>query len=90
MKETKGFLLKTYLENDKPRIDGNASMHQHAYQYINQGHRHRKQEILKRSKNSCISYFRIHIKTDAFEDKSQNTTKSVVAHKERLQTIYQH
>ena len=69
MKETKGFLLKTYLENDKPRIDGNASMHQHAYQYINQGHRHRKQEILKRSKNSCISYFRIHIKTDAFEDK---------------------
>ena len=25
MKETKGFLLKTYLENHKPRVDGNTS-----------------------------------------------------------------
>ena len=42
MKETKGFLLKTYIENHKPRIDSNASactsIHQHVYQYSNQGY----------------------------------------------------
>ena len=73
MKETKGFLLKTYLENHKLRVDGNtstcASMHQHAYQYSNQGYRERKHEISEKTKNSYIGYFRIHIKTDVFEDK---------------------
>ena len=29
----------------------------------------------------------VHIKTDVFENKSQNTTKYVVSHKERLQTL---
>ena len=73
MKETKGFLLKIYLENHKPRIDGNtsacASTHQHVYQYSNWGYREGKHEISKRTKNSCISYFCVRIKTDAFEDK---------------------
>ena len=45
------------------------AMHQHAYQNSNQGYRERKHEISNRTKNSCISYFCIHIKTDAFEDK---------------------
>ena len=50
--------------------------HQHTYhyydaicQYSNRGYREGKHEISKRTKNSCISYFRICIKTDAFEDK---------------------
>ena len=73
MKETKGFLLKTYPENHKPRVDGNASactsMHQHAYQYNNRGYRERNHKISKKTKNSYISYFHICIKTDAFENK---------------------
>ena len=97
----KDYLLKIYLENHKPRVDGNTSActstHQHTYHYYdmicqnsNRGYRERKHEIPKRSKNSYISYFGVCIKTDAFEDKSQNTTKSVVSCKDRLQTIYQH
>ena len=66
------------------------AMHQHAYQYSNQGYRERKHKISKRTKNSYISYFHVHIKTDVFEDKSWNTTKSVVSCKERLKNIYQH
>ena len=73
MKETKGFLLKTYLENHKPRVDGNASActstHQHAYQYSDWGYRERKHKISKKTKNSYIGNFHVHIKTDAFEDK---------------------
>ena len=73
MKETKGFLLKTYLKNHKPRVDGNASActstHQHAYQYSNEGYRERKHKMSKKTKNSYISYFRVCIKTDVFEDK---------------------
>ena len=94
MKETKGFLLKTYLENHKPRLDGNASAcpstHQHARQYSNRSYRERKHKISKKTKNSYIGYFWICIKSDPFEDKSRNTTKFVVSCKERLQTIYQH
>ena len=71
--------------------------HQHAHQHISmpinivtKAIEKKKHEISKRTKNSCISYFRVRIKTDASEDKSRNTTKSVVSCKERLQTIYQH
>ena len=49
----KDFLLKIYLENHKPRVDGNASAcastHQYAYQYSNQGYREGKHEISKRT-----------------------------------------
>ena len=83
MKEIKGFLLKIYLENHKPKVDDNASActstHQHAYQNSNWEYRERKHARSEKTKNSYISYFCVHIKPDAFEDKS----------KERLQNIYQ-
>ena len=53
MKETKGFLLNTYLENHKPRIDGNASACLSLYQYSNRGYREGKHEISKRTK-TCV------------------------------------
>ena len=63
MKETKGFLLKTY-----------------AYQYSNWGYRERKHKISKKTKNSYISYFCIHIKTDLFEDKKPEYYKICMSH----------
>jgi hypothetical protein len=53
------------------------------------GYRKRKHARSKKDKNSYIGYYRVRIKTDAFEDKTRNTTKSVVSRKERLQNIYQ-
>ena len=94
MRETKGLLLKTYLENHKQKVDGNtsvhASTHQHANQNSNEGYREGKHERSKKTKYSYISYICICIKTDVFEDISRNITKSVMSHKKRLQTIYQH
>ena len=62
----KDSLLKIYLENHKPRVDGNASgctsMHQHTYHYYdamcqnsNQGNRERKHARSKRIKNSSLA-----------------------------------
>ena len=80
MKETKEFLLKTYLENHKLRVDGNASacasMHQHVHQHISmpiniltEAVEKENMRYQKKTKNSYISYFCICIKTDVFEDK---------------------
>ena len=91
----KGFLLKIYLENHKPRVDGNTSacvsMHQptyHSYDAIcqnsNQGNRERKHARSEKIKNSYIGYFHVHIKNDVYEDKNHRHYKSVVPHKERL------
>ena len=88
----KGFLLKIYLENHKPRVDGNtsacASMHQHTYHYYdticensNRGNRERKHMRSEKIKNS---YFHVCIKNDAFEDENHRHYKSVVSCKERL------
>ena len=81
----KDFLLKIYLENHKPSVDGNASecasAHQHAYHYYDaicqnsgRGNRERKHVRSEKIKNSYISYFHVHIKNDAFEDENCNTT----------------
>ena len=91
----KGFLLKIYLENHKPRVDGNASAcastHQHTYHYYdaicqnsNRGNRERKHARSEKIKNSYIGYFRVRIKNDAFEEKTRRHYKSVVSRKERL------
>ena len=92
MKETKGFLLKTYLENHKPRVDGNtsecASMHQNAYQYSNQGYRERKHKILKKLKIAVSAIFAYTSRLMCLKIKSWNTTKSVLSHKERKTTNY--
>ena len=85
----KGFLLKIYLENHKPRVDGNASActspHQHTYHYYdttcqnsNRGNRERKHTRSEKIKNSHISYFCVHIKNDMFEGKNHRHYKSVV------------
>ena len=58
----KGFLLKIYLENHKPRVDGNtsacASTHQHTYHYYDvicqnssQGNRERKHVMTMKKAN---------------------------------------
>ena len=91
----KDFLLKIYLENHKPRVDGNssgcASTHQHTYHYYdaicqnsNQGNRERKHAGSEKIKNSYIDYSRICIKTDVFEDESRRHYKCIVSWKERL------
>ena len=91
----KGFLLKIYLENHKPRVDGNASAcastHQHTYHYYDaicqnssRGNRERKHVRSEKIKNSYIGYFCVRIKNDAFEDKTHRHYKSVVSCKERL------
>ena len=90
-----GFLLKIYLENHKPRVDGNASactsIHQHIYHYYDaicqnssQGNKERKHVRSEKIKNSYIGYFCVHIKNDAFEDRNCRHYKSVVSRKERL------
>ena len=48
----------------------------------------RKHKRSKKTKNSYIGYFQVYINTDVIEIESQNTTKSVVSCKERLQTTY--
>ena len=91
----KGFLLKIYLENHKPGVDGNtsacASMHQHTYHYYdaicqnsNQGNRERKHARSEKIKNSYIGYFCVCIKNDVFEDENCKHYRSVVSRKERL------
>ena len=91
----KDFLLKIYLENHKPRVDGNASActstHQHTYhsydgicQNSNRSNRERKHMRSEKIKNSYIGYFHVSIKTDVFEDENYRHYKSVVSHKERL------
>ena len=91
----KDSLLKIYLENHKPRVDGNASawasMHQHTYHYYDaicqnssRGNRERKHVRSEKIKNGHIGYFRICIKNDMSEDKNRRHYKSVVSHKERL------
>jgi len=46
-----------------------------------------KHAISKKDKNSYIGYYRVRIKTDALEDKTRNTTKSVVSlKKENIKT----
>ena len=91
----KDFLLKIYLENHNPRVDGNASacasMHQHTYHYYDamcqnssRGNRERKHMRSEKIKNSYISYFRVCIKNDAFEDKNRRHYKSVVPCKDKL------
>ena len=95
----KGFLLKIYLENHKPRVDGNTwactSMHQHTYHYYdticqnsNRGNREGKHVRSEKINNSYISYFHVCIKNDAFEDKNCRHYKSVVSCKKRLYNIY--
>ena len=80
MKEINGFPLKTYLENHKPRVDGNTSacisIHQHAYQYSNWGSRERKHMRSKKTKNSYIGCFHICFKTEVFEDKKPEYYKT--------------
>ena len=91
----KDFLLTIYLENHKPRVDGNssacASMHQHAYHYYNamcqnssRGNRERKHARSEKIKNSYIGYFCVHIKNDALEDENCKHYKSVVPRKDKL------
>ena len=62
--------------------------HQHTYhyydaicQYSNRGNRERKHARSEKIKNSYISYFRVRIKNDVFEDKTRRHYKSVVPRK---------
>ena len=89
MKETKGFLLKAYLENHKLRVDSNTSACLSIYVVIEaiEKENTRDQRKLKIA-TSAISMYTTRLM--CLKIKSQNTTKSVVSHKEGLQTIYQH
>jgi hypothetical protein len=93
------FLLKIHEKNHKPKVDGNASAcastHQHANHYYdamcqtsNRGYWERKHTRSKKAKNSYFGYLRVRINTDASEEKSRNTTKSVVSRNERLVKYY--
>src|ERR1700761_9503144 len=85
----KGFLLKIYLENHKPRVDGNASAcastHQHTYHYYDaicqnssRGNRERKHA---RSEKIKIAISAI----SAYASRMMRLKiKSVVSRKERL------
>jgi len=58
------------------------------YQNSNRGHSEEKHVKSKKAKNSYFGYLRVCINTDASEEKSRNTTKTVVSCNERLLKYY--